>query len=191
MLDDFFNFILPISIQLFSAFGLYTLLFLIIRIFNRKQYLLEIDKKSCDFISFIGLIYFSCFFIWIILELSFKKDNDLSDRIFGRYWFGFWMQPTFWIILSQLLRIQKIANNILFRIVSSILFILSFEKIVIITTSLHRDYLPSSWTMHQEAYFLPSNFWLALILKIVEFLILVYIFSFIKIFIRRKNFKNS
>jgi molybdopterin-containing oxidoreductase family membrane subunit len=47
----------------------------------------------------------------------------------------------------------KIKNSIMFSFVLSIVNIgMWFERFVIIVTSLHRDYLPSSWTMFSPTF---------------------------------------
>ncbi|MFK7050986.1 hypothetical protein V3Q77_13990 [Flavobacterium davisii] len=64
---------------------------------------------------------------------------------------------------------------------------------VIIITSFHRDYLPSSWTMYSDLDFYPSNYFLALLLKIMVFLVFVGIFSVITTKLKeiKKNSKTT
>lgn len=62
----------------------------------------------------------------------------------------------------------------------SILLIISIERLIILVTSFHRDYLPSSWTMYNEIGIYPSHFVLSLFLKIMVFLVFVGIFYSIK-----------
>ncbi|TPG37864.1 hypothetical protein EAH81_18225 [Flavobacterium pectinovorum] len=99
--------------------------------------------------------------------------------MFGKYWFSFWLQPLLWILISQLLRFKFIRKNILLRLLFSILFIFSIEKLVIIFTSFHRDCLPSSWTMNNDLSIYPSNLLLELLMKITVFLLFVGIFFLI------------
>jgi len=70
--------------------------------------------------------------------------------MFGKYWFGYWVQPLLWVSLTQLLRIKTIRKNVLLRILFSFLLIFSIEKYVIMMVAFHRDYLPSSWTMYND-----------------------------------------
>lgn len=109
--------------------------------------------------------------------------------MFGKYWFGYWVQPLLWISITQLLRIKAIKKNIILRILFSILLIHSIERIIIIITSFHRDYLPSSWTMYSDFQLYPSNIMLSLLLKIILFLTFVGIFHLINKKI--KSFKNK
>lgn len=177
-----FNFVLyVITNDFFISFGIYTVLYLLISIFTKKEILYKLDDEVCKLIIFLGIIYF---IVWTIaIFISFTNDESrtyLLNRMFGKYWIGFWLQPLFWSGMTQLLRFKKIQKNWFFRIFFSFFFIFSFEKIVIITTSLHRDYLPSSWTMYSDLDFLPDYFWINLILKIILFLLFAGIFYFIR-----------
>lgn len=170
-----------ISNDFFISFGIYSILYLLFSIFSKKEILYKIDNEVCKLIIFLGIIYFVIWTIAIFISLAdLESRSYLLNRMFGKYWIGFWLQPLFWIGMTQLLRIKKIQKNWVFRILFSFFFILSFEKIVIITTSLHRDYLPSSWKMYSDLDFLPDYFWLYLILKITFFLLFVALFYFIR-----------
>ncbi|APT23263.1 hypothetical protein BU993_11910 [Flavobacterium columnare] len=69
----------------------------------------------------------------------------------------------------------------------------SIERMVIIITSFHRDYLPSSWTMYNDLDIYPSNYFLTLLLKIMVFLVFVGIFSVITTKLKeiKKNGKTT
>lgn len=166
----------------FTAFGLVTILFFILSIFFKKQEINKIDEASIKFISFIGILYLMTWIVRIVAELNIINEEDkdsMLNEMFGKYWFGFWLQPILWFIITQVLRFEKIRRNTLLRILFSILLIVSIERMVIISTSFHRDYLPSSWTMSNELSFYPSNLILALIIKVIIFLIFVTAFRMI------------
>ncbi|WP_298141371.1 hypothetical protein [Flavobacterium sp.] len=168
-----------IQIDFFTGFGLFTILYFLFRIFIRNPFIKKIDEESNRFISFIGIVYLILWFIGIIVELYFLNDEDRSmllSRMFGKYWFGYWIQPLLWALITQLLRFKTIRKNIILRILFSILLMISIERMIIIITSFHRDYLPSSWEMYNEIGFYPSNFVLSLFLKIIVFLVFVGIF---------------
>ncbi|GEM59051.1 hypothetical protein FC1_22890 [Flavobacterium columnare NBRC 100251 = ATCC 23463] len=78
-------------------------------------------------------------------------------------------------------------------LVSSIFLMCSIERMVIIITSFHRDYLPSSWTMYNDLDIYPSNYFLTLLLKIMVFLVFVGIFSVITTKLKeiKKNGKTT
>ncbi|WP_286912661.1 hypothetical protein [Flavobacterium sp. UBA4197] len=182
-----------ISQDYFTAFGLFTLLYLILKIFIKKPILNQIDEESNKFISLIGLIYLVIYIIGTIVELNLMNEEDkvlLLNRMFGKYWFGYWFQPLLWVAITQLLRINHIRKNIFIRIIFSFLLIFSIEKIVMLTVVFHRDYLPSSWTMYNDLFFYPSNLILSLVLKIIIFLLCVYIFNLIRLKLKNLKIKN-
>jgi molybdopterin-containing oxidoreductase family membrane subunit len=172
-----------ITVDFFTAFGLYTLLFLIVFIFTKKQFLKTLDEEASGFISFVGVIYFLVWIIGIFVfyaESNIEEQNSMLNRMFGKYWVGYWVQPILWFSITQLLRIRTIRKNVLLRILFSFLLVLSIEKFVILITAFHRDYLPSSWTMYSELDIYPSNFFLLLLAKIMMFLLFVGIYYLIK-----------
>lgn len=183
-----------INQDFFTAFGLFTILYLFLSIFIKKEILHQIDEEANKFISFIGILYLIIWIIGIIVEFNILNEEDkisMLNRIFGKYWFGFWIQPLFWVVITQLLRFKKIRKNILLRLLFSLLLILSIEKMILISITFHRDYLPSSWTMYNELDIYPSNFILLILLKIFIFLIFVGIFRFVSDRIKSLKFRKE
>lgn len=181
MNDNIISILKTLTVDFFSAFGLYSFLFLILSIFIKKATLYSFDEQAKKFICFIGVLYI---FIWFLgLFVYYFESNpteraEMMNRLFGKYWFGIWIQPIFWFLLSQIFRIKFFSKNILIRIFASFFLIFSIERLVIISTSLHRDYLPSSWTMSDlEIY--SSFFILLILLKILIFILFVGLYTFI------------
>ncbi|KOP38381.1 hypothetical protein DBB36_17310 [Flavobacterium sp. WLB] len=177
-----------ITVDFFTAFGLYSILFLIVSIFIKKPILYKIDEEAVKFISLAGVIYFTVWIIGIFVfyaESNPEEKSAMLNRMFGEYWFGIWSQPILWFALTQLLRFKKVSKNALFRIVFSFLLIVSIERFMIFIITLHRDYLPSSWTMYRDLDIYPSNFFLALLMKIMVFLLFVGIYYLVKIQIEK------
>ncbi|UOX33301.1 hypothetical protein LXD69_14805 [Flavobacterium sediminilitoris] len=192
MIEEIFFTLQVIQIDFFISFGLFTILYLFFSIFIKNSIIKKIDEESSQFISFIGIIYLIVWITGIFIQLNILNEEDktsLLNRMFGKYWFGYWVQPLLWISITQLLRIKAIRKNIILRILFSILLILSIERIIIIITSFHRDYLPSSWTIYSDFQLYPSNIMLSLLLKIILFLTFVGIFHLINKKI--KSFKNK
>ncbi|MEX0986604.1 MAG: hypothetical protein WD052_03930, partial [Bacteroidales bacterium] len=73
------------------------------------------------------------------------------NRATGPYWWAYVTMMSCNVIFPQLLWIKKLRRNIVFTFILSIFINIGmwFERFVIIVTSLHRDYLPSSWTMYK------------------------------------------
>jgi molybdopterin-containing oxidoreductase family membrane subunit len=72
------------------------------------------------------------------------------NRATGPYWWAYWSMMTCNVISPQLMWIRRLRRSLLFTFVISIVVNIGmwFERYVIIVTSIHRDYLPSSWSMH-------------------------------------------
>ena len=171
-----------LTVDFFTAFGLYSFLFLISSIFIKKATFYKFDEEAKKFISFVGFLYIIIWFLGIFvyyIESSPEERTGMINRMFGKYWFGIWIQPLFWFLLSQIFRIKLFSKNILIRIFASFFLIFSIERLVIISTSLHRDYLPSSWTMYSDLGIYSSFFILSILLKILFFMLFVWLFTFI------------
>lgn len=169
-----------ITQDFFIAFGLFTFLIFLIRIFVKKPILNQIDEISCRFITVIGISYLITWIAGIIVRSFLMPANEshlMINEIFNTYWSHYLLQPLLWFLLSQLLRIHKVRKNIPLRLLIAFLFLFSIQKIVFSVIIFHRDYLPSSWTMYNELPFYPSNTIVTLLLKVIFFLFAVFIFN--------------
>jgi Ni/Fe-hydrogenase subunit HybB-like protein len=74
----------------------------------------------------------------------------MYNRITGPYWWAYWTLILTNILIPQLLWIRsvRLAPPKLFGISIVILIGMWLERFVIVVTSLHRDFLPSSWGMY-------------------------------------------
>jgi len=75
------------------------------------------------------------------------------NRTTGPYWWSYAAMMTCNVISPQFFWSKKLRRNITFTFILSIFINIGmwFERFVIIVTSLHRDYIPSSW-----AYYKPT-----------------------------------
>ncbi|WMI68217.1 hypothetical protein [Mangrovimonas sp. YM274] len=119
-----------------------------------KTVLSDFDKSAVQLIIYLG-------FVWIILwlfgimvfYLGLENENEKVEyinRLTGKYAYAIWIQPIFWFLLTQTYRIRFIKKYLINRIIISLLFVITFERFVILVVTLHRDYLPSSWTLNKE-----------------------------------------
>lgn len=178
MQTPFTYYLEPLLADFFLSFGLYTLIFLTVSIFYKNPSLNRIDFQASRMISVIGVIYLFIWFCNIFFELAEGSDEEkafLMQRMFGHYWIGFWVQPLLYFAITQILRIERIRTQKILRLVISLFFILSIERMVIISTSLERDYLPSSWNMQNDSIY-PHNFFLNFSLKLLVFLLFVVVY---------------
>lgn len=181
---DFFNFILDfIRVDLLIGFGWYSVFFYILRLFKyKKDILTEFDKNACKTFAFLGILFAVVWFLAVALDYAvIMTENEKTlflARLTGEYSFGIWLQPLFWLITTQLIRFNIIKKFLFFRILIVIPFVLTFERFVIIVTSIHRDYLPSSWTMYQDLGFTWWEFLLSILLKAIEFSLVVLAYKY-------------
>jgi molybdopterin-containing oxidoreductase family membrane subunit len=69
------------------------------------------------------------------------------NRATGPYGWAYWCLITFNILIPQVLWIRKVRFNPILLFMTSLVVLLGMwlERFVIVVTSLHRDFLPSSW----------------------------------------------
>ena len=77
------------------------------------------------------------------------------NRAFGPYAWAYWIMVSCNVITPQIFWFKKARTNMTILFIASIFINIGmwFERFVIVVTSLHRDFLPSSW-----GYFVPT-FW--------------------------------
>lgn len=168
--------------DLFFAFSIFTLLYFNISIFIKKDFLKNLDEKVSRFIAFSGIIFLVLFAVEIFMNLiNPDQEGRLSFRelVFGEYWPTFWIEPLVWVLITQLLRFQKVRRNVLLRLIFSFVFIITIENLISFYSLFNRDYLPSSWRMKSSLFFYPSNIFLEILMKIFYLLLFAGIFYFL------------
>jgi len=139
---------------IFSGFAMVQTLLLVMRkVMNFENYITMFHIESMNKIimatgSIVGIAYLTELFIaWY--SGSEYEMYAFANRIAGPYWWAYWTMMTCNVISPQLFWFKKIRTSIPISWVLSIVVNIGmwFERFVIIVTSLHRDYLPSSWAM--------------------------------------------
>ncbi|MGE3886802.1 MAG: NrfD/PsrC family molybdoenzyme membrane anchor subunit [Vicinamibacterales bacterium] len=96
--------------------------------------------------SLVGLAYATEFFIAAYSNNPYEQFVFIN-RAFGPFAWAYWTMVACNVITPQLFWFERVRTNLAAVFVLS-LFVnvgMWFERFVIIVTSLHRDYLPSSW----------------------------------------------
>jgi molybdopterin-containing oxidoreductase family membrane subunit len=139
-----FAMVITLMVIVRKAFGLEHLL--------TKRHLENMAKIILATGSMVGYAYAMEFFI------AWYSGNDYErfcfiNRAFGPYKWAYWTMVTCNVISPQLFWFKKIRTSIPAMFVISIFVNIGmwFERFVIIATSLHRDFIPSSW-----GYFRPT-----------------------------------
>ncbi|AFL86278.1 polysulfide reductase [Belliella baltica DSM 15883] len=139
---------------IFSGFAMVLTLMIITRkVFKLEDYITigHIELMNIVIIitgSIVGIAYITEFFIAWYSGVA-AEQYAFINRAFGPYWWAYWSMMTCNVISPQLFWIKKIRTSIVATFALSIVVNIGmwFERFVIIVTSLHRDYLPSSWAM--------------------------------------------
>lgn len=140
---------------IFSGFGMVLTLMIITRkVFNLEQYITIYHVEvMCKVIiatgSMVGLAYMTEFFIAWYSGVEYEQ-YVFMNRATGPYAWAYWIMVTCNVITPHLLWFKKIRTNMVIVFILSLVVNVGmwFERFVIIVTSLHRDYLPSSWAMY-------------------------------------------
>jgi Ni/Fe-hydrogenase subunit HybB-like protein len=139
---------------IFSGFAMVLTLLLVTRkVYHLEDYITVQHIEYMNIIiivtgSIVGIAYLTEFFIAWYSQVP-AEQYAFINRATGPYWWAYWTMMTCNVISPQLFWIKKIRTSLWATFILSIVVNIGmwFERFVIIVTSLHRDYLPSSWTM--------------------------------------------
>jgi len=142
----------------FSGFAMVMTLLLIARVVFKLNDLVTIthielmNKIMLATGSLVGYAYFMELFIAWYSGNEYERYAFLN-RMTGPYAWSYWIMISCNVISPQLFWSKKLRTNIPLSFVVSIFINIGmwFERFVIIVTSLHRDFIPSSW-----GYFHPT-----------------------------------
>jgi Ni/Fe-hydrogenase subunit HybB-like protein len=138
----------------FSGFAMVSTLMILCRqVFGLKDIMtmkhLELMNKIMLVTgSLVGYAYTMEFFIAWYSGNEYERYAFIN-RMTGPYWWAYWTMITCNVISPQLFWFKRLRTSIPVMFALSIVINIGmwFERFVIIVTSLHRDYLPSSWGM--------------------------------------------
>ena len=103
--------------------------------------------------TIVGFAYGTEFFIAWYSANQYERFIFLN-RAFGPYAWAYWTMISCNVIAPQFFWFKKFRTSVVAMFVLSIFINIGmwFERFVIIVTSLHRDYLPSSWAMYRPTF---------------------------------------
>lgn len=139
---------------IFSGFAMVLTLMLVTRkLFKLEDYITiqHIELMNIIIIvtgSIVGIAYITEFFIAWYSGVP-GEQYAFINRATGPYWWAYATMMTSNVISPQLFWIKKIRTSLVSTFIISIIVNIGmwFERFVIVVTSIHRDYLPSSWAM--------------------------------------------
>lgn len=148
-----------VSGAVFSGFAMVQTLLLIMRkVMKLEAY---ITVKHVEYMNIVIIVTGSIVGVAYITELFISWYSGVEyesyafiNRATGPYWWSYWAMMTCNVISPQVFWFRKLRRNLAFTFFMSIIVNIGmwFERFVIIVTSLHRDYLPSSWNMFHPTW---------------------------------------
>jgi len=144
---------------IFSGFAMVqTLLIIARKVVSLESYITRKHIESMNIVivitgSMVGIAYLTELFIAWYSGVEFEQYAFLN-RATGPYWWAYAMMMTCNVVTPLIFFIEKVRKSIVISFVISIFVNIGmwFERFVIIVTSLHRDHIPSNWTMFHPTF---------------------------------------
>ena len=144
---------------IFSGFAMVVTLMVIARWAFQLEHLVtmkhleNMNKIMLATGTIVGYAYATEFFIAWYSGNPYERFTFIN-RAFGPYAWAYWTMISCNVISPQFFWFKKLRTSIPFMFVLSIFVNIGmwFERFVIIVTSLHRDFLPSSWGYFRPTY---------------------------------------
>lgn len=144
---------------IFSGFGMVLTLLLIARhVMNYEDYITPEHLEAMTKVilltgSIVGVAYITEFVIAAYSGYEYEQ-YAFANRMFGPYAWAYWTMMFCNLMAPQVFWSKWARTTPWFIFVISIIVNIGmwFERFVIIVTSLHRDFLPSSWVMYHATW---------------------------------------
>ena len=148
-----------VSGAVFSGFAMVLTLLLIMRkVMKLENYVTVKHVEYMNIViivtgSIVGVAYLTELFVSWYSGVEYESYAFIN-RFSGDYAWSYWSMMTCNVISPQLFWVKKWRRNLTFTFIMSIVVNIGmwFERFVIIVTSLHRDYVPSSWTWFHPTF---------------------------------------
>jgi molybdopterin-containing oxidoreductase family membrane subunit len=143
---------------IFSGFAMVqTLLVVTRKVLGLEEYItiehIEVMNKVIVLTgSIVGIAYLTELFMAWYSNVTYEWFAFSQNRanLFSPYGWAYWIMMFCNVVSPQIFWIRKLRRSLVITFFMSILINIGmwFERFVIIVTSLHRDYLPSSWSFY-------------------------------------------
>lgn len=136
--------ILKVIQDLFSAFGIFSLLYPLGLLLPINAQMKLSNQLFCYFTISLGMVYLC---LWIILIAGMLMTSNepnsaaLNNRMFGPYWFGFWLQIVLWVSATQLLRRPQWRYHSLLRVLIGLVLLVPLELVMVLITNSQREFV--------------------------------------------------
>ncbi len=144
---------------IFSGFAMVMTLLVVARVIYNLKDLITLDhleKMNIVILvtgSIVGFAYITEFFVAWYSMVEYEQYAFLN-RAIGPYAWAYWIMMTCNLIAPQLFWVRRFRRSIPLMFAISIVVNIGmwFERFVITITSLHRDFLPSSWGYYTPTF---------------------------------------
>lgn len=149
-----------VSGAIFSGFAMVLTLLLVTRkVYHLEDYITIYHIELMNIViivtgSIVGIAYLTEFFIAWYSGVE-AEQYAFINRATGPYWWAYALMMTCNVVSPQLFWVKRIRTSVIATFILSIVVNIGMwmERFVIIVTSLHRDYLPSSWVMFYPTFY--------------------------------------
>jgi molybdopterin-containing oxidoreductase family membrane subunit len=150
---------------IFSGFAMVLTLLIPVRYFYKMEHIITIKhlENMAKIIlltgTIVGYAYAMEFFIAWYSGNPYETFTFIN-RAFGDYWWAYWTMVSCNVITPQLVWFKAIRRNPVALFILSIFVNIGmwFERFVITVTSLHHDFMPSSWDYYRATFWDVSTF---------------------------------
>lgn len=144
---------------IFSGFGMvHTLLIVVRKVMKLESYITinhleQMAKIIMVTGTMVGIAYMTEFFMAAYSGYEYEFFI-FANRAFGPYSWAYWIMMSCNVFSPQVYWFKKARTTPIFMFIISIFVNIGmwFERFVIIVTSLHRDFLVSSWAMYTPTF---------------------------------------
>ncbi|HAP60143.1 MAG TPA: hydrogenase, partial [Cytophagales bacterium] len=183
---------------IFSGFAMVLTLMLITRhVFKLKDYITIQHIELMNIVmmvtgSIVGVAYLTELFMAWYSGVN-AEQYAFMNRATGPFAWAYWVMMTCNVISPQLFWFKKLRTNIYVTFVLSIVINIGmwFERFVIIVTSLHRDFVPSSWSGYSPTAYDIGTFMMTIGLFFTLFLLFAKVFPVINMAEVKSILKSS
>ncbi len=168
---------------IFTGFGWSVFFSCLLSVYKNEKfqkYNLIFSNTAVEIIRLAGIFWF--LIILFQIGSAFNEpyiegaDTPIANRMFGPYWFIYWIWFLSFCIAPQLLWIAWLRKSTPIRMFIAILILLVkySEQVIIFVTAYSRDYLPNGLAISYEALIFDA------LLKIACFVLFVFIIATVK-----------
>lgn len=140
---------------IYSGFAMVLTLMIIMRkVFNLTEYITMKHLENMGLVILVtGMMVslaYTTEFVIAAYSANQVEQYVFMNRMQGPYAWAFWTMFAANVVSPHFMWFKKLRQNIVMLFVMSIIVNIGmwFERFVIVVTSLHRDYLPSSWDLY-------------------------------------------